>query len=157
MKMFVSSVRSSYSDDVLVYIQGTHFLRVWALMPFYNVFSSSFHRVTRVFSNQSLCHLWSIGLLVHWTIGPLVHWSISPLVYWSIGSLDHCSTGLWVHWAIGLLVHWIECQISNVNKVKLLLERTFGVPPVIFSSDNLTYHMPILPHTHIHANKHKLY
>ena len=38
--------------------------------------------------------------------GPLVHWSIGPLVHWSIG--------------------------PNVNKVKLLSERTSGVPPVIF-------------------------
>ena len=51
---------------------------------------------------------------VHWSIGPLVHWSIGPLDYWSIGPL-------------------VECQILNVNKVKLLSERTSGVPPVIFS------------------------
>ena len=29
----------------------------------------------------------------------------------------------------------IKCQISNVNKVKLLSERTSGVPPVIFFLD----------------------
>ena len=33
------------------------------------------------------------------------------------------------YWSIGLLV---DCQMSNVNKVKLLSERTSGVPPVIF-------------------------
>ena len=33
------------------------------------------------------------------------------------------------YWSIGLLV---EFQISNVNMVKLLSERTSGVPPVIF-------------------------
>ena len=37
------------------------------------------------------------------------------------------------HWTIGPLDHWtIECQISKVDKVKLLSERTSGVPPVIF-------------------------
>ena len=44
---------------------------------------------------------------------PLVRWSIGPLDYWSIGPL-------------------VECQMLNVNKVKLLSERTSGVPPVIF-------------------------
>ena len=29
-------------------------------------------------------------------------------------------------------VQMFQCQMSNVNKVKLLLERTSGVPPVIF-------------------------
>ena len=48
---------------------------------------------------------WSIGLLVHWYVGPLVHETIGPLV---------------------------ECQMLNVNKVKLLSERTSGVPPIIF-------------------------
>ena len=43
----------------------------------------------------------------------LVHWSVCPLVYWSIGPL-------------------VECQISKVNKVRILSERTSGVPPVIF-------------------------
>ena len=80
---------------------------------------------------------WSIGLLVHWsigpldhrTIGPLVYWSIGPLVFWSIGSLDHLSIGPLGHWSIGPL---IECQMSKVNKGKLLSECTSGVPPVIF-------------------------
>ena len=53
-------------------------------------------------------------------MGPLVHLSIGPLVRWSIGPLDY--------WSIGPLV---ECQMLNVNKVKLLSERTSGVPPVI--------------------------
>ena len=55
----------------------------------------------------------SIGPLVHWTIGPFVHWSIGPLDYRSMSPL-------------------VECQMFNVNKVELLSERTFGVPPVIF-------------------------
>ena len=46
--------------------------------------------------------------MVHWTIGPLVRWSIGPLV---------------------------ECRMLNVIKVKLLSERTSGVPPVIFNHD----------------------
>ena len=58
--------------------------------------------------------------LDHWTIGPLDHWSIGRLVHWTIGPL--------VHWSIALV--W--CQMSKVNKVKLLSERTSGVPPVIF-------------------------
>ena len=33
------------------------------------------------------------------------------------------------HWSISPLV---ECQMLNVNKVKLLSERISGVPPVIF-------------------------
>ena len=45
---------------------------------------------------------------------PLVHSFVGPLDYWSIGPL-------------------VECQMLNVNKVKLLSERTSGVPPVIFS------------------------
>ena len=44
----------------------------------------------------------------------MVHWSISPLVRWSIGPL-------------------VECRMLNVSKVKLLSERTSGVPPVILS------------------------
>ena len=66
----------------------------------------------------------SISPLVHWSIGPigpLDHWTIRPLVHWSIGPLFNCSL--------------VECQMSKVNKVKLLSERTFGVPPVILSSD----------------------
>ena len=58
------------------------------------------------------------------SIGPLVHWYIFrlvPWVYWSIGPLDY--------WSIGPLV---ECQMLKVNKVKLLSERTSGVPLVIF-------------------------
>ena len=56
---------------------------------------------------------WAIVPLDHWFIGPLVQWSIGPLVPWSIGPL-------------------VECQMSTVNMVKLLSERTSGVPPVIF-------------------------
>ena len=39
--MIISSDRSSYSDDVLVYIQlgGTHFLRFWIFKPSYKVTS----------------------------------------------------------------------------------------------------------------------
>ena len=29
----------------------------------------------------------------------------------------------------------VECQMSKVNKMKLLSERTSGVPPVIFNSE----------------------
>ena len=43
------------------------------------------------------------------------------LVHWSIGQ--------WVHGTTGPLV---ECEMSNVNKVKLLSKRNSGVPPVIF-------------------------
>ena len=69
-------------------------------------------------------------------IGPLIHWSIGRLVHWSIGPLDHCSIAPFVHKSIGPLDHWsigplVECQMSKVNKVKLLSERTSGVPPVI--------------------------
>ena len=53
-----------------------------------------------------------------WSIGQLDHWSIGPLDYWSIGPL-------------------VECQMLNVNKVKLLSERTSGVPPVIFYTAEL--------------------
>ena len=87
---FVSSDRSSYSDDGLVYIQQGHFLRFWAFMPFYHVFS--FHRVTGVSS---------ITLLVHWSINPLVHWFIGPFHHWSIGLLVHFTIGQLVHWSIG--------------------------------------------------------
>ena len=77
-----------------------------------------------------------IGPLIHWSIGPLVNWSIGRLVHWSIGPLDHCSIAPFVHKSIGPLDHWsigplVECQMSKVNKVKLLSERTSGVPPVI--------------------------
>ena len=37
-----------------------------------------------------------------------------------------------VRWFIGPLV---ACQLLNVNKIKLLSERTSGVPPVIFILD----------------------
>ena len=79
----------------------------------------------------------SIHPLVHWSIGPLVHWSIGPLFHWSIGPLVHLSIGPLVRWSIGPLDYWsigplVECQILNVHKVKLLLKRTSGVPPVIF-------------------------
>ena len=49
----------------------------------------------------------SIGLLVHWSIGPLVHQSVGPLV---------------------------QCQMSHVNKIKLLSERISRAPPVIFKA-----------------------
>ena len=64
------------------------------------------------------CYRVYFVILVH---GQLAHWSIGP---WSIGLL--------VHWSIGLLVHWSNGWMSNFNKVKLLSERTSGVPPVIF-------------------------
>ena len=51
------------------------------------------------------------GPLVPLSIGPLVDWSIGPLVHWSIVRLVHCSIG---------------------PLVKLLSERTSGVPPIIF-------------------------
>ena len=63
---------------------------------------------------------------MHWSFAPLVPWSIGPLVHWTIGLLDH--------FTIGPL---FECQISKVNKVKLLLERTSGVPPIIFMINDL--------------------
>ena len=105
-------------------------------MPFYHVF----HRVTGVFSITLLVHwsigplvYWSIGPSVHWSIGPLVHWSISPFVRWSVVPLDYCF--------IGPLV---ECQILNVNKVKLLSELSvFCCPslhtmsPIVVSSWSL--------------------
>ena len=82
---------------------------------------------------------WSIGPLVHWSIGPLVHWSIGPLIHcsiiqlfhWYVAPLVHCSIGPLVHWTIGPFHHWsigssFEYQISKVNKVKLLSERTSG-------------------------------
>ena len=79
---------------------------------------------------------WSIGLLVHWSIGPLVHLSIVPLFHWYIGPLFHWSIGPLVHWSIGSLV---ECQMSKVKKVKFLLERTSGAPPVIFTKEICTF------------------
>ena len=69
----------------------------------------------------------SIGPLVHWSIGPLVHWSLTTiglLVHGTIGPLVNHSISPLVHWSIG----------PNVNKDKLLSERTSGVPPVIFTS-----------------------
>ena len=71
--------------------------------------------------------------------------SIIPLVHWSTGQL--------VHWSIG---PWVECKIlnvkcqmssvinemSNVNKVKLLSERTSGVPPVIFIDTEILHDAP---------------
>ena len=79
------------------------------------------HRAARTTANHSaealaLVH-WS---MVHWSIGPFVHWSIGLLVCWSIGP-----------WSIGPLV---ECQMLSVNKVKLLSERTSGVPPEFLRS-----------------------
>ena len=62
------------------------------------------------------------------TIGSFVHLSICPLVPYDYWTIDP-----WVHWSIGPLIHWSIGP--NVNKVKLLSERTSGVPPVIFSSD----------------------
>ena len=108
-------------------------------------------------SQEFLVHR-SIGPLVHLTISPYVQWTSDPLDHWSIGPLDHLSIGPLVHWSIGPLDHdplvhlsigplvcWsigpldyrsigplVECQISNVNEVKLLSERTSGVPPIIF-------------------------
>ena len=74
-------------------------------------------------------------LLVHWNIGPLVHWSIDRMVHWSIGPS--------VRWSIGPLV---ECWMFNVIKVKLLSERTSGVPPVIFAiARTITCHASSLP------------
>ena len=65
---------------------------------------------------------WSIGPVVHWSGGPLVHRSSGPLVQWSIGAV--------VNWSIGPLVECqkskVKCQMPNVNKVKLLSERTSG-------------------------------
>ena len=55
----------------------------------------------------------SQDFLIHWSIGQLVNWSIGPLVHWSIAL--------------------VECQMSKVNKVKLLSERTSGVLPVMFT------------------------
>ena len=53
--------------------------------------------------------------MVHWSIGPLVHWSIGPLVECQMSN--------------------VKCQMPNVNKVYLLLERTSGAPPDIFMKD----------------------
>ena len=64
--------------------------------------------------------------MVHLSIDPLVpndHWTIGPWDHWSIGSFVNYSIIPLVHWSIG----------PNVNKVKLLSERTSGVPPVFFS------------------------
>ena len=64
--------------------------------------------------------------LVHWSIGPLIPWSIGPLVhYWSIGPLVHWSIG----WMSNVKFHMtnVKNQMSNVNKIKLLSERTSGV------------------------------
>ena len=72
----------------------------------------------------------SWGPLVHLSIGPLVpcdHWTIGPWDHWSIGPLVNHSISPLVHWSIG----------PNVNKVKLLSERTSGVPPVIFVHINV--------------------
>ena len=77
---------------------------------------------------------WFICPLVHWSIGPLVHWSFGPLVpydHWTIGPWDHWSICPLVNHSISPLVHWSIGP--NINKVKLLSERTSGVPPVIFS------------------------
>ena len=43
----------------------------------------------------------------------------------------------------------VKCQMPKVNKIKLLSERTFGAPPIIFSSLALTgalldYHVPLV-------------
>ena len=51
--------------------------------------------------------------------------SIATLLPWFF----HSFVGTLDYWSIGPLV---ECQMLNVNKVKLLSERTSGVPPVIF-------------------------
>ena len=71
----------------------------------------------------SLGYLGDIFKVINWAIVPLDHWFIGPLVYWSIDPL--------VPWSIGPLV---ECQMSKVNVVKLLSERTSGVPPIIVVS-----------------------
>ena len=111
MQLIICSDRSSYSDDMLVYIQlgkatFWDFEHSCLSMKFF-LFIGSQEFI------QSLHH---------------VHWSISPLVYCSIVPL--------VHWSIDPLVHWlnVKYQMPNVNKVNLLLERTSGVPPVIFES-----------------------
>ena len=80
---FISSGRSSCSDDGLLYIRGgsTHFFR-FSLSP-----------LMQLMLQVSLDY-WSMGPLVHWSIGPLVHWSIIPLVRWSIGPLVQMSIRL---------------------------------------------------------------
>ena len=80
------------------------------------------------FFSQSRKSLLSIGPLDYWTIGPLVHSSIGPMDHWTMKPLDH--------WSIGPL---FECQISKVNKVNLLSDRTSGVPLVIFLGKNLLF------------------
>ena len=100
--VFVSSDRSSCSDDGLVYIQR------WQ-RPLFEIFTHSLDAIPmlqfsndQVFqcSNVPLIHR-SIGPLVNWSIGPLVHCSIGSLVHWTISPLDHWSIGQWVHWSIG--------------------------------------------------------
>ena len=90
---FVSSDRSSYSVDGLLYIY------LYIQQRFSDFENLCLFSVT-------LCHFNSINnwshkshkrmLNVHWTFGPLVHWSIGPWDPWSIGP--------WVHWSIGSLV-----------------------------------------------------
>ena len=79
--------------------------------------------------------------MVHWSIGPLVLLSIGPLVLLSIGQLDY--------WHIGPLV---ECHMLNGNNVKLLSERTSGVPPVIFLMNSEGSH-DVMPSWNVHAKK----
>ena len=90
----VSSDRSSYSDDVIVYIQlGRPLFEILSIYAFL-IMLFSFLRVTRVSS---------ITLLVHWSISPLDHWSIVPSFHRSIGPLVECQ------------MSYVICQISNVK------------------------------------------
>ena len=68
-----SSERSSYSDDVLVYIQlGAHFLRFWASVPFYIVFFLLFIVSQKIPQSLSLPLLLPTSLLPLLPLGPLL-------------------------------------------------------------------------------------
>ena len=101
--------------------------------PLFQIFTQSIDAIDVI--SVTLSCLNSIKeFLVHWSIDPLVHWSIGPVVH---DPLVHLSIGPLVRWSIGPLDYWsigplVECQMLNVNKVKLLSERTSGVPPIIF-------------------------
>ena len=91
----------------------------------------SFHVVTGVSS---------ITLLVHWSVGPLVCCFIGPLVHW-LNVKCHMSYVICHKSNVKCKMQNVKCQKSDVkcqmpevNKVKLLSERTSGAPPVIFYS-----------------------
>ena len=113
--LIVSSDRSSYRDDGLLYIRssGSHFFRF------------SLH--------------WSIGPLVHWSIGLLVECQMSNVICQMTN--DKCQMSIRLNFCRSVppefLLSLVECQMSNVicqmsnvkNKMSIRLNFCRSVPP----------------------------